>query len=153
MVSEKIRSEVMTFLRANLVCVIATVDGDKPEAATIHFLADDEMNLFFVTRRQTRKFKNLSENPNVAIVVGTELAPRTLQIEGEAVEIDESHGDLTKLARRPGMSDIYAGAISGDPFADIKGMDFAVFKVIPNWIRWMDLDEKKKKEIYRQVVP
>ena len=70
----------LKFLKEKQLAVVSTVSAEgKPESATVLYFIDDDFNFYFITRRNTRKFGNLqSTNNNVAIVVGTELAPVTV---------------------------------------------------------------------------
>ena len=79
---EMSKQEILKFLKEKELAVVSTVSAaSKPESATVIYFIDDELNFYFVTRRNTRKFENLQLNNNVAIVVGTELMPVTVQIE------------------------------------------------------------------------
>ncbi len=102
----------------------------------------------FVTRRHTRKFENLMENKNVAIVVGTVPAATTVQINGVA-ELMGAEGEefLKKLTENPDLKEFYYG-----PFLGISGIDFAVFKVKINWLRYLYLDTETMREEYYQII-
>lgn len=153
-ISPDLKEALHTFLRNNLIAVIATINNEnKPEAAVIQCLVDANLCVYFVTRRHTRKFKNLQLNKWVAIVIGTELGTNTVQIEGEAKFVTEDLSQLDALTNRKGMKDIYYGCLCDSPFTKIEGTDFAVFKVQPDWLRWMTLDPKTGKEVYYQVIP
>jgi len=70
-------------------CTLATAStAGRPEAATVRFVADDELNVFVTTESVYRKYENMTQNPRVAVVVDG--AGGNLQLEGRAVEI---HGD------------------------------------------------------------
>ncbi len=149
---EGLKRRAFGFLNEKEVAVISTIsENNEPTAATILFSIDDDFNFYFITRRQTRKFKNLQINKSVAIVVGTELEPGTIQMQGEAQllegneaenffkEISENKKDLLKL---------YYG-----PYLLVPGLDFAIFKVKINWMRHLRLDLEKMIEEYHQIIP
>lgn len=155
MIKQKTKRDVLKYLQENIVAVIATVGTNKkPEAATIHYFMDDDFNFYFVTRKHTRKFKNLQENNDVAIVVGTQVAPFTAQMEGKAFLLSKEKEimDFIKKLKTKALKDLYLGYLPISPFPAIAGVDYALFKVKINWLRWMSFDEKSKKEIYTQII-
>ena len=157
--TKEVRERARQFLRENNLAVIATVTTNaesRPEAAVIHYFTDDLFNFYFITRRHTRKFKNLQLNPHIAIVVGTTLMPHTIQMEGVAELLKEKEELLDfqrRIQLRPELHNLYLGAFSGSVFPKIRGLDFAVFRVKIKWLRWMDLDEETLDEKYHQILP
>lgn len=144
---KELRQEVLKFLKEKTLAVLSTISPDnKPQSATIIYFIDDDFNFYFATRRNTRKFHNLGANGNVAIVVGSEPAPFTVQAEGVA----ESCGDeefVKMMDARPGINKLYFG-----PFLDMKGLDLVTFKVRINWLRWLSVDQETGEEMYRQII-
>jgi len=54
------------------VCVLATASGEKPHCSLMAYTTDDECSeIYMVTYRSTRKFKNLTENPSVSLLIDT----------------------------------------------------------------------------------
>ncbi len=144
------KQEVLKFLKEKQLAVVSTASSaGKPEAATVIYFIDDDFNFYFVTRRNTRKFENLQSNSNVAIVVGTELLPVTVQIEGTAELVSGEDGELlmAEIIKRPQIQSLYFG-----PFLELKGIDFAAFKVKINWLRWLSVDPETGREDYSQII-
>ena len=53
-------------------CVLATVSGGKPHCSLMAYLADpDCREIYMVTRQQTKKYRNLLENPWVSLLIDT----------------------------------------------------------------------------------
>lgn len=151
----KIKDQAINFLKNNFLVVIATVSPEgKPEAATIHYFIDDHLNFCFITRRHTRKFINLQKNPNTAFVVGTILAPNTLQAEGIATFLEKKE-DIEKfvvdIKDRPELQNLYSGPIFDPTFPKVLGLDLVVIKVDINWMRWMTLNKDRHEE-YFQII-
>lgn len=65
---------------------ISTVSNSKPEAATVYFVYSTALNVYFITRKASRKYRNIQTNPNVAFVITTENPAKTIQLEGTAEE-------------------------------------------------------------------
>lgn len=162
----KTYSDIIDFLRAKHIAVVATVakDGGAPHSATVFYHLGDvvsasSFSLYFVTRRHTRKFSDLLADQRVSMVVGTELEPFSVQIDGTAEFIEASSGierlfDLgTKLLSDPQLGMLYVGAFyPNNPFGQIEGEDFAVFRVNPTVIRYMHPSADQKRIEYTQTL-
>ncbi len=148
-VSEEIIKRVKDFLAKNKICVVSTVSQTgNPEAAVCIYMADDNFNFYFVTRGNTRKRANLENNKNMALVIGTELAPFTLQAEGTAELLTGQSSDefMNKFKAREDLQALYFG-----PFLKIAGVDFAIFKITTNWLRYMEFNAETGEESYYQI--
>lgn len=79
-----IKKEALQFLQANHVAAVATAHKILPYISVVYYVADDDFNLYFSTRKDTDKHLNLSTNSNVAVAVG--LGPKhiALQARGHA---------------------------------------------------------------------
>ncbi len=146
---EELKQKALEFLKRNILAVVSTVTSDgKPNAATVLYHVDDDLNFYFVTRKSSRKFENLAANNNVAIVVGVGGEPRTIQMEGQA---QQSEGVLAKFMENLGklgdLEKLYFG-----PFLHIPGLDFTIFRVRIDWLRIVDVGEELKMEEYFRVV-
>lgn len=131
-----IQQVVVEFLKNNATAVVSTCVKNQPEAATVFYVIDDELNLYFVTRRSSRKFKNLSSNNKVAVVVGTDAQnPTTVQMEGEA----SYSVNLPAIAKL--FKVVWKEKKLNNPLLYLKGLDFSIFKVKPKWMRFMHLEE------------
>ena len=119
-------------------CVIATVDGVKPEAALVGFsYVPQTLELIFGTFKSFRKYKNIKLNNNIAFVIGWEDS-KTVQYEGRAIEL--SGEELLEKEK------IYLKKFSSaKKYLDHPEEKF--FSVIPYWIRYRDLS-KKPEEVF-----
>jgi nitroimidazol reductase NimA-like FMN-containing flavoprotein (pyridoxamine 5'-phosphate oxidase superfamily) len=133
------RADALAFLKDHSAGVIATVSKDyTPHASVIYYVADDSFNVYFLTKRGSRKHAAIGAHPQVAFTIGRQEVPQTLQIEGVASELTspeekESHGtDLMNMlaTQTPGM--IPAGKMDGD---------LAVMWLQPKWARWGDFSK------------
>lgn len=108
-------------------CVIASVDTEgKPEAATVGFSHNSKFEILIGTNLSTRKYKNITSNPNVALVIGV-TGKSTVQLEGTASEIIptdqqlDEHYEKVPQARR---------------FEKQEGQRYFLIK--PTWLRLTD---------------
>lgn len=84
------KRQLLQFLNDNHAGVLATASNlGKPHAATVYITYDQELNLYFVTRKNTQKSQNLQSNNQVALAVYNAASQTTLQAEGTAIEVTQ----------------------------------------------------------------
>lgn len=84
------RARLSSFLNKNQVGVLATVDAaGKPHAATIYFTFDRQFDIYFVTKKDTQKSRNLQQNNSAAIAAFDADTQATVQAEGTVVEVTD----------------------------------------------------------------
>ena len=85
------REHLSSFLSKNQVGVLATVDATgKPHAATIYFTFDQQFDIYFITKKDTQKSRNLQHNNRAAIAVYDASSQATVQAEGTVVEVADA---------------------------------------------------------------
>lgn len=131
------RSDALAFLTRNRTAVLATAGHDNlPHASAIHYSADGDFNIYFLTLPSSRKYAALKAHPQVALTIMREDVPQTLQIEGMAE-------DITLSLEMQEKKDAVVKALEANPFffPPITKLDYetpAVIWVKPTWIRWAD---------------
>lgn len=142
------KEEAKKFLQNNYLASVATVSPDgEPQVAIVIYCLDDEFNLYFATRKHTRKSVNLENNGKIGIAVGGDHAPITAQMQGRAETSPEYLEEFTKrLEERSDIKNYYS-----DAFLRISGLDFQVFKVKISWLRYMRMNPETGQEEYLQV--
>jgi nitroimidazol reductase NimA-like FMN-containing flavoprotein (pyridoxamine 5'-phosphate oxidase superfamily) len=64
--------EMKQLVRGNDLCVLATVSGNTPHCSLMAYATDENCReIYMVTLRESRKFKNLIENPGVSLLIDT----------------------------------------------------------------------------------
>lgn len=127
----ELKDRILNFMRTERLTVISTIDaeGNKPEAACIAFAELDTLELIFGTSNKTRKYKNITTNPNVSFVIGWSDEKGTIQYEGIARELE-------------GEEAIVHGKILADKNENARAFltneSQRYFLVRPNWIRLVD---------------
>ena len=54
------------------ICVLATVSGGNPHCSLMAYVTDDDcQEIYMVTHKETKKYKNLLENPSVSLLIDT----------------------------------------------------------------------------------
>ena len=111
--------EIKRLVKAKNICVLATVSDGEPHCSLMNYVTDDDCSeIYMATLKTTRKFKNLTENNSVSILVDTREehagASRTdvkaITITGEFREIKDDGKKasvrLKLLERHPYMDEI-----------------------------------------------
>jgi nitroimidazol reductase NimA-like FMN-containing flavoprotein (pyridoxamine 5'-phosphate oxidase superfamily) len=87
--------QMKTLAKSKTVCVLATVAGSKPYCSLMAYATDEECReVYMATQRGTKKFRNLTENASVSLLIDTrETLPRSqaqaLTVEGVCAPIDD----------------------------------------------------------------
>ena len=89
------------FLKNNRLASLATISSEEnaPQASLIYYIASENFHIYIVTAKDSRKFKNITKNNKVALVVGQEMDPLVLQLEG-TTEIVEDESKIHDLSSR-----------------------------------------------------
>ena len=84
------------------ICVLSTVSGHTPHCSLMAYATDEDCReIYMVTHRQTTKFRNLTENPIVSLLVDTrEEHPGPRRPEAKALTIDGVFGTLEDDEKR-----------------------------------------------------
>lgn len=114
---------MLEIIRVQRVGVLATADpGGRPHCSLMSLLAsDDGLSLYLLTGRETRKYRNLLDNPRVSLLLDTRGQPGpeaqvlALTLEGLARTLEDGprraqvlerllarHPQLAQLAALPG---------------------------------------------------
>lgn len=59
-------------VKANDLCVLATVSEGKPHCSLMSYISDEEGHvIYLITHKQTKKYSNLMGNPTVSLLIDT----------------------------------------------------------------------------------
>lgn len=131
------KDEILEFANKYEVCVVSTSADNMPESAIVGFVLTDEMEIIFNTYTTSRKYKNLTINPRVSVVIGFGDKLKTLQCEGVAQEL-EGHDEGSVMSK-------YRDHLGF--FSRWKVKDMRYFKVRLTWARLSDFSEYPPKEL------
>jgi general stress protein 26 len=125
------KDDLLAFMRRHLLAVQSSVSPDgAPQSAVIGYVVDDRLALFFDTKTDARKARNLRADPRIALVIGWDLDEAcTLQIEGVADE--PTGGDLARF--KTIYFERFPDGVEREAWPDI-----AYFRVRPTWARFSD---------------
>jgi nitroimidazol reductase NimA-like FMN-containing flavoprotein (pyridoxamine 5'-phosphate oxidase superfamily) len=85
------------------ICVLATASENKPHCSLMAYATDDECSeIYMVTNRDTKKYRNLIQNPTISLLIDTRdevedsgrLRSKALTVEGEFQPIKEAEKEV-----------------------------------------------------------
>ena len=86
---KKLTSEVFDFIAQNRAAAFATSSKQNiPHVATVFCVADDDLTIYFATRVESRKFRNLSAQPVVSMAFTNEKLMETVELTGTAKRVE-----------------------------------------------------------------
>lgn len=84
------KPQITNFLLNHSVGVLATCSKEgAPYAAAIYFIIDQNLNIYFVSKQNTKKVANISENNHVSLAVYDQQSQTTVQIAGTATKVED----------------------------------------------------------------
>ncbi len=125
-------------VKANDLCVLATVSGGTPHCSLMSYISDEEgKEIYLISNRQTKKYANLMQNPGVSLLIDTREEKRgekridikALTVSGEFQTInDPGKKDFIRskfLKKHPHLSDFLK-----DPGAEIFSIKIKSFQLL-----------------------
>ncbi|HZY38982.1 MAG TPA: pyridoxamine 5'-phosphate oxidase family protein [Mucilaginibacter sp.] len=120
------------FMRQHKLGVLSTVAGDgRPESALVGIAVSEGLEIVFDTVKASRKYKNLLQNPMVALVIGWD-DETTVQFEGIATELVGPEDDRYR--------EIYYDAYPDGRDRAANWAGLVHFKVTPKWLRYSNFN-------------
>ncbi|MDD5318745.1 MAG: pyridoxamine 5'-phosphate oxidase family protein [Candidatus Pacebacteria bacterium] len=158
---QSIEKELVNFLKKNTTAVIATTHQRLPYLSTIYYVIDDKLSFFFITTKSTDKYLNLLKNDNVAMVIGSGPKHISAQLRGHAHIV---YGKQKENATKAIFALHKKNKLKVVPIKDLKRLqsknkpeEFIVFKVIPQQLNFMNLDDhdypKSLSRDYHYILP
>lgn len=107
-------------LKEKDICVLATVSGNRPHCSLMAYVAAaDGREIYMVTLRDTKKYRNLTENPAVSLLIDTredDVGPqrsraKALTVNGKFQTVDREKQVRIRariLRRHPQLQEIFA---------------------------------------------
>lgn len=128
------KQHIAEFLDRHHDGVLATVDASgQPHAATVYFTCDREQTLYFVTKKETQKSRNIQQNAKAAIAIHDMPTLTTLQAEGTISEVTDPQqqewvfNDIWRIAFRAGQN--------GPPPSQILAGGYVVYRFMAPTLR------------------
>ncbi len=147
------RTEALAFLKGHTTGVLSTVSTDgSPRSRLVYYTTDDAFNVYFITLANTRKAEDLKANGKASFVIFDTDAPRTLQLEGSAVDLSETATNDPLLVQFVEM--LMSHTKYGIPMERFDTAKMIFYKVTPEWIRWGDFTMGEGSDVvFTEVTP
>ncbi|MCB9811572.1 pyridoxamine 5'-phosphate oxidase family protein [Candidatus Nomurabacteria bacterium] len=127
-----LRSTVIDFLNAHRKAVFSILDEQGlPTTSLMLYVIDDDMNVYFGTRKAFSKYGHLTENNVVSLSVIEEVL--------DPLKVVDMRGEVEELTPEV-QEEMYAYFKSKNPSKYyVEGAeDFVMFKLTPHFVRWLD---------------
>ena len=105
---------------------------DQPQVTSVYFVFDTALNLYFITRETSRKYKNIKKHPRVAFAVSSEHPLRTVQLEGEAHEVTDAQEENEYFSKLVALS---SEKTVMPPVSQIEEGRIVFMKITTDWAR------------------
>jgi general stress protein 26 len=123
------------FIRRYKYGIVSTVSlRNTPESACVGFAVTADLEIIFDTVSDSRKYKNLLLNHNIAFVIGCR-GEQTVQYEGVAKVPDDKELD--------NLLQTYFEVFPEGKVRKDKWKNIAYFCVTPKWIRYSNFNNSK----------
>lgn len=83
------KEEVLSFVRENPACFIATMDGDQPRVRGFLAVLFNDGNIYFTTGTMKSVYDQLVKNPKVELCFPSRDFGKTLRISGKIEFVDD----------------------------------------------------------------
>lgn len=139
--------EASAFLQEHTVGTLSTVDGQgNAHGAVVYYVAEEGMNIYFVSKTGTSKVQNIASHPQVSFTVFDAPNAQTLQINGTArTETDQSTIEYvfdTVVKKRP-----YNGAMLLPPVTALQNSgEFTVIRITPTEAKYSDYRQELEQQ-------
>ena len=141
------KDTVLKFLtepeRLTAVVGSCPADGDS-HVATVYYYVDNDFNFYFLTATHTKKYQNLLDNPNAAIVIGFGPSYTTIQGQGTALLLEkaseEENEAIAHIKKR--LQDHNNETWPVFQLDEYDSESIAVFKFIPQTLELLNLEHE-----------
>lgn len=147
------RMKSLELIKNHPLAGLATVSRDNsPYACTIYVIADDDLNLHFITKEDTEKWKQINNNPSVALVIAGERSRQTVQIRGKAAREKTVESDASVLEKlTASIPSAFTHPEWSLPVEQLDAGSYVMVKVETKWFRYASF--QAKKPIFVQIIP
>ena len=146
--------KVTNFLQRNHTAVLATDNKEtgQPYAAVVYYTISSKLHLYFVTKKDTAKSRNIEANPQVAMVIYEADTQTTVQLYGQAIAIEDPQKLQSALAMMAGHAKASAQTETL-PTSKLNAGDHVLYQVIPRNIRLAEYKYGASDNIFEVVIP
>lgn len=144
--------ELVEYVKDHPVVVVGTVDkNSQPFGAAVYAYASSAKLVYFITKSETQKFKNILYNPKVSITIVDHTDNSSLQAHGTAQVVSD---DKTIETVMRNMVKVYAQGVDWlPPLSKIQAGSYEVIAVELSHARLAKYKDKHagSNEIFKEI--
>lgn len=129
-----LRHTIIDFLNNHRKAVFSILDDtDLPTTSLMLYVIDDELNVFFGTRKAFSKYAHILDHPVVSLSVIEEVL--------DPLKVVDIRGDVSELSPED-QENVHTWFKTKNPAKYyVEGAeDFVMFKLTPHFVRWLDAE-------------
>lgn len=141
---QRTKQQILDFLQHQHVGVISSIDSTgAPNSATVYFIADDNLHIYFPTRNGSRKYTNIQADTRVAFTTTEVDEMRTVQLTGTAEEVSDPAKIIGMIEKLLSVSSHHVSSVGKwiPPIQQLRNGHFALLKITPDWMRFGEFSE------------
>ncbi len=132
------QDKIKTLIQGNGVCALATVWGVDPHCSLMSYVADEDgREIYLLTRKSTKKYRNLKENPSVSILIDSRDLdpahrvdqPQALTVSG-TVQRATDEGRKAEILRRLLARHPHLESLAAQPDAEVVVVKVKAFQLL-----------------------
>lgn len=144
--NKKNRATISRFMDEHNTLTLATSSDGKPWAATVFFVSDANLSLYFVSDHRTRHGRDIEQNARVVATVNPDCDNwhdvRGLQIDGTAsivTGLARAKALALYLAKFPQIDALFASPKDEHEETIAERLKATnIYRISPSWIRFID---------------
>lgn len=148
---QTLHKQIFLFLqgeKGNLASISTISPDSKPHSASVYFTMDKDLNIYFSTRMNSRKYKNLLNNPSIAFLISSLHPQVTLQLEGTASLVTNSDEQRMFFSEILNIATVQHDV---PPIAQMMTSEIAIMKITPAWARLGNFGGWKNKDVFHEI--
>jgi len=130
----ELKQTIINFLNKHKKGVFAILDEDgEPTTSLMLYVIDDDLNVFFGSKRSFGKYDNILRHPVVGLSVPEE--------DVNPMKIVDIRGDVELLSSedQENVYHFFKSKNTADWYVE-GADDFVMFKLVPHFVRWIDAE-------------
>lgn len=126
---------IWNFLNKVRVGVLTSVDPNgNPHGSVIYYTLNNNFNISFLTKTETKKSDNLIRNNHVMLVVFDPVSQGVVQVTGKTMPVSDNY-EINRIAAAVYETSLRDSEGGVPPIAKLEAGDFVAFQIIPYQIR------------------
>jgi nitroimidazol reductase NimA-like FMN-containing flavoprotein (pyridoxamine 5'-phosphate oxidase superfamily) len=139
------KQTVLDWLTDHSVATISTISAEnKPQTAVVYTYVDTNYHCYFVTKETTRKYENLTKNKVISIAWYDKQMLTICELTGEAYVVQAGEGVAVAITHLQEVMMEQKTEYWTPPVGQIEGAQYAVFRVVPDQINYVDYSAATK---------